>query len=220
MFKLFIGNQEYQKPEKLTVSQWSRIAVLEQTPENYWRVISIALNVPEEQAILIPVDTATLGYQFIMTLMSPTDKQYKTIHHDCKLLDFNTITLGQFIDLEVYITQDFNGNLNKIVSLLYNTTDVDHWYINDVFGATQAYLSWRSLIYHSYKNLFEVSEKSEESTDQVSIPHVWLDITMTLADGRFLDMDPVLEKPLIQAFNWLAWNKDTKRKQHDLSTRN
>ena len=38
---------------------------------------------------------------------------------------------------------------------------------------------------------------------------------MILAEGKFLHIDEVTSKPLIQAFNWLAWNKERIEKEKE-----
>lgn len=90
------------------------------------------------------------------------------------LIEFNSITFGQFIDLEFLISQGFVDNINKIVTTLYlksekekfkkaiveNYGDVDiderakflmyEISINDVLGSANSYLKWRDNIFNSY----------------------------------------------------------------------
>ncbi len=63
-----------------------------------------------------------------------------------------------------------------------------------------------------YKNLFNIqNDIIEEAQNYEGTPtdvaHVWYDTTMILADGKFLNIEPALNRPLLEALNYLAWNK-------------
>jgi hypothetical protein len=134
-----------------------------------------------------------------------------------ELIDFNTITLGDFIDLEVYI-ENYKKHFPNIVGKLYQVDNPEECLISQTQPAVEYYLKWRMLLYKQYSNLFGMSHVNDEADDiqqnkRENPARIWFDIVMVLADDKFLNMDEVLNKPLIQSLNWLAWNKDKKLKE-------
>ena len=215
MNALVINNTEYKAPDKLTVKQWMEMSKWDTTiPTHFKHVLGIAMSVPEEYVELIPDELAGVGMTLISGLLNPLGKPYKRELNESELIDFKSMPLSKFIDLEVYIDQGFDKALDRMVNTLYDTDDSSDWDVSDVFGAVFAFLSYRSTIYKSYKHLFTSDEVSEEKT-KPQIAKVWYDIVMVLADGKFLEIDKVLERTVIECFNWLAWNKDKQRREHN-----
>lgn len=110
---------------------------------------------------------------------------------ELKLFDFNKITFGQFVDLEVYISNNYLENLHKIISCLYlsynkepfkeiqyedySKIDVeerskyilDNVYINDVANNLDKYLQFRSNIFDTFSNVFS-STNDDVDIDELS----------------------------------------------------
>jgi hypothetical protein len=91
--------------------------------------------------------------------------------------------------------------------------------ISGVWTGIQNFISYRNSLYKNYTNLFGGEEdgyaESEIKQTTTDIKKVWYDIILTLAEGKFLEIDKVTDKPLVSAFNWLAWNKDRMEKQKE-----
>ena len=136
-------------------------------------------------------------------------------------MNLSTITLGQFIDLEIYITDGIHKNINKVIKHLYGVELNEDNSIKDILGGVNNYMKWRNNLYYSYKNLFNIGGngyKEDDDETYLSVESVkksWFEIIMILAKDDFLKMDDVVKQPLIQAFNWLAWNKEKKQKELD-----
>ena len=211
MNALVIGDKEYQLPENLSIKQWMEI---QKQPFNTDWQISVAMGVPMDEVAIIPDKTKELLNSLITVILHPAFvKLNKT-----NLINVNDLKLGQFIDLEVYIGEGYNKHLDSIIKVLYQTDNVNNLTINEVWGGIEYYMKWRILLYKQYKNLFnadieDIDVDEIQQDKAVKTAHIWMDIVMVLADGKFLNMDAVLEKPVIQALNWLAWNKDNKRKE-------
>jgi len=209
MNALVIDNIEYEFPTDFKVKEWLPLTKVRNNPN---MLIKLALNVPQDKIELMPEGTKSLMHQLLLSVMYPTYVKLNHVVNDCELSDLSKITLGEFIDLEVMI-ENLETNLPNILNLLYDTTKSEEMNISEVYGSIQYYLNWRKSLFTNYKNLFDTPNDDEEVVEyKPNKPHytarVWLDIVMTLADGKFLNMDAVTDKPLIQSLNWLAWNKD------------
>lgn len=212
---LIVNSTEYNVPEDYTIGKWSELV---KWSANDNKVISIAYGLPPSVVDRMLPDTKHLALCFIVGTLYPS---YKPINKNVKghsLISFSELTLGQFIDLEVFIGRDYTKHIKEILSILYQTDVDDSWYIGDVYGGLQSYFKWRITLYNSYKNLFNIqNDIVEESANYEGTPtdvaHVWYDTVMVLADGKFINIETVTNKPLIEALNFLAWHKTQIEKQ-------
>lgn len=212
MFKLVIGDKEYEVPHYLQISKYQEMMKWNMISSEDWpEIVNIVMGVPKDQISLIPEETLELAISVIMALFSPSMVVRKQID-DYQLLDFTQITLGQWIDLEQAISLGVDRNIVDIVKVLYSVSDPSEWPLEYVYGAVHKFLNWRSQIYGAYRRLFNSDDPQPESESQRPVAKVWYDIVMVLADGRFLDIDSVTDRKVIECFNWLAWNKDQQRK--------
>ena len=220
MYKLVIGDKEYELPNDLTLDKWVELNKWQAVPK---KLVSIGMGIPMEDVNHIPADTMQLATSLVAAIMNPEWYKIKKEINGHQLIDFDSMSLGKFIDLEIYVL-DYFKRMPDMVKVLYGMKDTDGIMLSDVYTAVQSYLKWRILLYKQYSNLFNADAIDEETIKdkhiKINAAHTWMDITMTLADGKFLNMDEVLNKPVIQAFNWLAWNKDRIRKENELQRHN
>ena len=214
-FSLHIGDEQYAIKDRWTITEWMNI--LKWSPEieeNWPRLISHALGCSLEDAMAIPDDTMYVIMGIMINQINPQDTEFKPIINGHELINFDKITFGQFVDLEVMLSREPRKTMDTIVSILYSGADTTGWYIDDVWPAFEYYLSWRKEIFRQYKSLFEIDDVEEGtvsgSKDQI---HAWYDMIMVLADEKFLNIELVVERPMIEAFNFLAWKKDEAIKQ-------
>lgn len=115
-------------------------------------------------------------------------KRYETQLGDFQLKPFNKITLGEFISLETYFSDDYIKKLPNIVAILYrryklnewndktlepynfNSNDRLEWFmdfsITSVFGLLPEYIKFREGIIDQYKNLMTESYEDDFETDE------------------------------------------------------
>lgn len=217
MFKLHIGNKEVAFKERLTISEWQEILRFSPEIEENWpRLVSKALNITVSEANEIPQETMTVVMGILISKMNPTSGGVNPMVRGAQLLDFDKMTFGDFVDLEVLIGRDPQQNMSRIASVLYSRANTDEWYLEDVWPAFQYYLTWRQELYRRYKALFEIDDVQEGTVDKENKQdpiHNWYDLIMVLADEKFLNIELVVERPLIEAFNFLAWKKEQAIKQ-------
>lgn len=222
MYSLVIKDKEYELPDTISISKWIALSNYDLDLQFTWdKVISISMDIPQEDVELIPLKTKELIILFIRGLMNPLITRKKDELNGGKYMNLSTITLGQFIDMEIYITDGIHKNIDDVIKHLYGVELNEDNTIKDILGGVNNYMKWRNNLYYSYKNLFNIGGngyKEEEDEKYISIESVkksWFDIIMLIADNDFLRMNDVVKQPLIQAFNWLAWNKEKKQKELD-----
>lgn len=103
---------------------------------------------------------------------------------------FNTLTIGEFIDLENLFTQSYIKNLPTILAILYRQKDIKNsllfldtyepygdWIfhraplfydlsINQVYGVCNQYLEFRTDLFEKYSGLFDESSNDEENGEE------------------------------------------------------
>jgi hypothetical protein len=114
-------------------------------------------------------------------------KNYKSELGEYKLKPFNKITLGEFISLEAYFSDNYLLKLLNIVAILYRRVRVNEWgdetlepynyhssdrldwfldfNITDVFGLLPEYIKFREDIIDQYKNLMTESYEDDFEID-------------------------------------------------------
>lgn len=211
-YNLVIGDNEYSLPADITLAKWVEL----NTNANPLIWMNSIYGIPMDEVKIIPPKTTELAVGLIRALMNPTWSPLSKTLGDYSLLNLDNITMGEFIDLEVYISEYYT-NFISIVNLLYQTDDdLSDNFISEVLPAVTYFLTWRILLYKRYKNLFDVNIEDDEIVNEpqektAKPAHIWYDVVMTLADNKFSNMDAVLKEPLIKCLNWLAWNKDKQK---------
>jgi hypothetical protein len=213
-YTLVVDKNEYDLPLDYTVKQWVQMSNAAANPDF---MISIGMNMPIDKVSILPEKTKVMTLALLNSILQPEWRGLTKKIDNGELIDFNTITLGDFIDLEVYI-ENYKKHFPNIVGKLYQVDNPEECLISQTQPAVEYYLKWRMLLYKQYSNLFGMSHVNDEADDiqqnkRENPARIWFDIVMVLADDKFLNMDEVLNKPLIQSLNWLAWNKDKKLKE-------
>lgn len=142
-------------------------------------------------------DVYTSNSKFLSTQV-PTTKSKSTLNIDSttfNLVEFNKLSVGEFIDLENYISDGYINNITIILAILYRiyTPSIKpklylptiepygDWIflrselfldipITDVWGTIKSYLEFRDLVFEKYEGLFnsgdeEVEDESELEQD-------------------------------------------------------
>lgn len=115
-------------------------------------------------------------------------KNYKNTVGQFKLKPFNKITLGEFISLETYFSDNYILKLPNIIAILYRRVRVNEWGdkiletynyhsndrldwfldfpITDVYGLLPEYIKFRESFIEQYKNLMTESYEDDFEIDE------------------------------------------------------
>ena len=222
--ELLIDEKVYRIPKRLTIKQFKELANWDITIENNWRkVVSIVMDIPYSDTLKIPKKTIELVVTILLNKIYPDTAPIKK-----GSFDINNINVGLFVDMEVLITGGVQKNIYDIIKRLYEIEPADKMYIYDYYGGIKYYLNWRLNIFNSYRKLFglddEFSKNDMELEERVDPAYNWYQFLMVLCDEKFLDINKVVDEPIIQALNFLAFKKDKaeneKRRLDDIQRNN
>lgn len=206
--QLLIDDNTYEVPDKLTIKQFRELANWDITLESNWRkIVSIVMDIPYTEALLVPDKTVELVVTFLLDKIYPDTAPVKKGAFDIK-----NINVGLFVDMEVLISKGVQKSIYEIIERLYEVEPNDKMYIYDYYGGIKYYLNWRLNIFNSYRKLFglddEFSKNDIELEEKVDPSYNWYQFLMVLCDEKFLDINKVVDEPIIQALNFLAYKKD------------
>ena len=215
MYKLNLKGREFEIRENYTIEEWINLQKWDASIEANWpRLLSEAVGMSIEEAKEIPMETLQVAIGLLLVTLSPDHSKLEISIDNYGLIDFDAITFGQFVDLEVLLSRDPRKTLDRMVAVLYGAKETKHWQLKDTWPALQKYLVFRKSVYSSYKALFEIDDiDAGTETELRDQSHAWYDMIMILADEKFLNIEAVVDRPMVEAFNFLAWKKDQQIKQ-------
>lgn len=218
--KINIADKSYELPQQVTVGDFMALAGFDLLDNRHNALICATL-------IKAPLaDLQRAGATDVLWLKTHLLQPLTNLEEEPLLLkidgysfvDLDALTIGDFADLDVLITEGIQSGLAQILGLLYGapSTKVEDWDMRQAWPAVLHYMTFREGIYKGYRNLFEVNESpvvegSTTATDEEephSARHAWYTVFMTLCNDRFLDLERVPYRPLVEALNFLAYQKE------------
>jgi len=226
MFDFVINNNTYSVPEDFTLDKWKDLARFDVESEFSWAyILKEAMEIPDDEIEIIPDKTKSVGVIIIYNVLYPSDCDIVKEIGEHKLINFDDITLGDFIDLEILFNKGLRKTIDGIAKKLYGLNDTKDITLRQVWGAIQSYIRYRETIFKGYSKLFGIDEEGEikEEIEKISPEYMWYDLIMVLADEKFLNIKEVVNHNVKECFNFLAWKKDKleeEKKQIDDIRRN
>ena len=214
MYSLNINGIKYPLDKEWTLKEWMDLHKFDTSQEFLWpRMISQATGAPSELVYQIDHEVLHQAMVVITRNMQPSWVSLSPTYKGQKFIDLNKLTIGQFIDLEVALSRGLESNLHWLVGTLYSTEGESclEWNYEVGFAAVQTWYVRRKQIYSEYEDLFDM-EDGDGTPSNEDPGHAWYDMLMVLADGEFLNIQHVVDRPMIEALNFLAWKKDQARK--------
>lgn len=202
------------------------------SPTEYWlEVVSILLDRDvEELEELDPSEFIQLKKQVAWISFEPPRETVPHLNGH-KLIPFNKLSLGQLVDLNMFVTTAPPLEvIHKVNAILYGATSenfetmqelVKSQPISPMYTALTDFLQYRSKLLENYSELFDTPdelEEGEEETEedkQVNVYNkwAWQKMIYDLADGDIVKAKQVTDLPHIMCFNWLLMQKELKLNQ-------
>ena len=219
-----INNKAYKFPAHLTMEQWCHIVDnydFEDISE-YVQIINYLTDAPVELLEKSESGTLELAMAFVIRMLNyrvPTN-----------MINFEELTFGQFIDLDIYLNMGVTKHYGEILEILQVKKEGAEF----CMYAIETYNNYRIYIYRQYKKLFEIEDsafesESEGSVDPLSVARNWYQIIVSLANEDLLKIDEVTDQPLKKALNFMAYQKEKQleenlkrlkqQREYDLSRR-
>ena len=206
MSAIVINNIEHELPADFTLAQWKQL-----TPHttNKKKLIAEAFGVDEKLLQDMDDDAATLGASIVYRTLYPEHIKANTDG----LLKFKDMTLGQFIDLEFHMITGAKKTILEIANVLYDEEITDDTPISKIWGAFQSYANYRKLLYSQYEVLFaqdgDIDEVIEDKpVNPLDNARSWYNTVMYVANDDLLAANKVVERPVVEVFNFLAYKKN------------
>ena len=139
---------------------------------------------------------------------SEPSRRYKNKLDNYVLKPYSKLSLGEFIDLEHYFSNNYLENFCHILA----------YPITDVYGLIPEYLKYRENFTNTYTNLLvdvvtddEVLEDAEEikeqKREQQKQKFAWESTIMALCNDDLSKFNSILEMPVVLVFNILGMKK-------------
>lgn len=224
MIKLKLNYRTY-KIDRFTKDQWREIMALDLDEERNWpRVLGIATGQPWEKFHNTDQESLILGIGLVMNELGK--------RRECKIKDFTQLNLGEFVDLDVWISLGMEKHLDDILDMIL--LEPTNW-IDEALWAIDQFANWRISTYRSYAGLFGINEKTGELVEPEEwnpqkIAKGWYKVLVDLADNDITKLDLITDQPLKKALNFMSLRKEMaiqenfnqlqQKRQHDLQRRN
>lgn len=159
------------------------------------------LGAPKSQLLRAKEEALELGVAILVQLCN--------IRTACKVKPANTLTFGEFIDLDVWLTMGIKEHLGDIAKQL-----VDSEWADEALFAVEQYTNYRTHIYRQYAELFGLNDDEGDDelqpgkVDKLLAARNWYKIIVDLANDDILKIDDVTDQPLIKVFNFMALRKE------------
>lgn len=219
-----INDKAYGFPSRLTMEQWCHIVDNYdfEDPSQYAQLIHYLTEAPIELLEKAEQGTLELAMAFVIRMLNyrvPTNMK-----------NFEELTFGQFIDLDIYLNMGTTKHYKEILEIL----DVKKEGAEFCMYAIESYNNYRIYIYRQYKKLFEIEDsafeaETNEKVDPLNLARNWYHIIVSLANQDLLKIDEVTEQPLKKALNFMAYQKEKQieenlkilkqQREYDLSRR-
>lgn len=201
--KININQEAYEIPDRLTADQYQTLLNFDwQDPKYYPLIVSQLTCAPFSLISQANEDSLALAMSLIISVMNKRT--------ECKMLDLTEVKLGQFVDMDVYLSLGLDKHFIEIRDLLCP----DALWADEIMWAIEKYSEYRNYTYRQYKELFGISEKAleaaqaEEVTDKLQVARSWYRVIVNLAGENLLEIDRVTEEPVKKAFNFMAYQKE------------
>jgi hypothetical protein len=201
MIKITVKDKEHPIPERLSTTQWMAATKYDVIPQNYSKIIGQVLNIDWRDL----KDQSDELLELMMGLVTPLLNSYK----ECKIMDYNELTFGQWVDLDIWMSKGPQHNLDGILTILGPTKWAD-----EALYRLRSFNDYRTWIYRQYAELFGLNIEDDEIVsddtgpkDPNSVVNGWYQIICSLASENLLWIDRVTEEPLIKTLNFMAYQK-------------
>lgn len=223
MIKLKLNHRTYKLPERYTIDQWKKVVRLDmEDPKSWPQILAIALDQRVAKFMRVDEDSLILGASLIINEMS----KRKVGKH----IDFTQISLGKFVDLDIWLVSGAEKHIDEILDTL---CEEPIKYIDEALWMIDQYSNFRISTYRSYAGLFGLNDRGEqedidpEEWEPQKIAKGWYKVLVDLADNKILDLDEITDQPLYKALTFMSLRKERaleeqqrqlkQKRQHELS---
>ncbi len=203
--EIIVNDKSYKFNDRLTIQQWCSVMRYDFSNAANWpTIINLITGVDKRDLIKGSQDVLELGAAIIVQMCNAR------IQSQIKPLD--TLTFGEFVDLDSYIAMGTHQHLEAMSKILTPTTE----YADEALWAIEQWANYRLGIFRQYKELFGLDDEEDlDNTDTEvdtiqhdAVARNWYKIIVDLAQDDILRLDAVTDQPLIKTLNFMALRKE------------
>ena len=217
-----INDKKYSIPQRLTREQYAKAIQFDWNDAKYYPMIMAQLTgAPINLLMKSKKKAMYLGMALLVKSMNERT--------ECPMIDFAELTFGQFVDLDVYLTDGIQTRFTDIANIICPEAE----WADEIMWAIDQYAAFRMYTLRQYSVLFGLNEKLTidelEDIDEKYRQHnarSWYKIIVGLANGDLLKIDEVTKQPLKKTLNFMSLQKEQQleenqrklkeRRQYDL----
>ena len=203
MVTININNKAYKIPERLTVEQYHSMLQFDwEDPTFYPKIVGTLVGCNPLKLINAPQESMVLAISFIVKSMNE--------RKECKTIDMQAMTFGQFVDLDVYLSLGLEKHFKDIIELIAPKAE----WADEAMWAIERFAHFRTYTYRQYKTLFGLTDRELDEAehkadiDKMQVARSWYKVIVSLANDNILNMDEVTEQPLKKVLNFMALQKE------------
>jgi hypothetical protein len=213
-----LNDQKWTVPTEITVSQFEQISQFGlEDPKAKKLICAIILGAPLTTFKAVADEELEMVFALCLAAM-------QGIEHGPKYtgpIDFDQISFGNFIDLDVLTHEGLDKNLVEAISILY-AIEPDECHNQPVSLYWQGIVEWlacRDGVYTAYATFFGTNDvdaaDASEAYEPSDIDHrrAWYYAVVALAGEDFMKIHQVVDRPLKECLNYLSYLKDEHRKK-------
>lgn len=214
-----IGDQTYNVPDAVTLELFEKATTWDINDLKQLKpFIATLTGAPLSQLNLLDEETFHIISGMCIQRIDVNGSEVLEEIEGYKLKDFNKMSFGNLIDIDIYISMSVTQNISKLAAIIYEADEVTtkKWNVKDVWAAIVELNKWRQATYREYDEFFELSNTSKddvEASKNSNVHLMWYEAVMVLADGDFLKVHKVVKRPYREALNFLTWKKAQVQKQ-------
>ena len=204
MIKIKLNNIRYKIKTRFTVEDWVALNRMDtEAPANWPKIMSIGFNQSYAKFYNISEDSMILGVGIVLAQSNN--------RKECKHRDFTTLSIGEFIDLDIWLVDGIEKHLDAILGVISTKTIK---YIDEALYVLDQYIKFRNSTYRAYAGLFGLDENAEEMVDEDEMVDTrkvakgWYRVIVDLADNQLLQLDKITDEPLYKTLTFLSLRKE------------
>jgi len=203
MISVNIGNEKVNFPDKIPLDKLKLISKYDLSdPDNYHRILNLLLEV--EDMGRADMETIELLMGFLIVNLNN--------RVETSIINLEKLTFGQFIDLEVYLSNDKIKYIEEILNIL-SPAAKSH---DEALWVIEKWLQWREVVFRQYKGLFGIEEEGDDDTPSAPqkpnhTAKIWFKTLIDLANDDILKIKQIEALPFRLCFNFMANRKEERK---------
>jgi len=234
-----INDEKYyiKKLSDLTIMEYNKIFTIIED-NDYVSLLYMLSDIPSEWMHYIPIEEITkIDWNNIINEPLNTPKIKKN-YLGFDLLNLDEIKVGRYIDIDYYLTNEFDDKLQTLFALMLlpeEYTDkelkkliekINTLSISDISPVINYITSWRKNKLKQYESLFNMvedeysededyeAEEEEEEVEEENDEYGWLGLCYEFAEKfYYVNNVNIFEADLTSFLNWLSWHKQKTEKE-------